>query len=100
MSAVTIARVVDAQQLKRELEHIGEHVRAGDYVAQFGYESWELDSLDPEVLVELIRDRIDHYTDQRLLARQQDREDEERRDLDALMDRWDEVRDFLNGEAS
>lgn len=69
-------------------------------VAQFGYESWELDSLDPEVLVELIRDRISHYTDQRLLARQQDREDEERRDLDALMDRWDEVRDFLNGEAS
>lgn len=36
------------------------------YVRRYGNESWELDALNPGVLVELIRDTVDEYRDQDL----------------------------------
>lgn len=69
--------------------------RAPEYVSNYGYESWELDAVAPSVLVELIQERIERYTDEDLLAAQQEREDGERAALTALTERWDDVRDFL-----
>ena len=37
--------------------------RARAYVKDYGYESWELDALDPDVLVALIRGTIASYRD-------------------------------------
>ncbi len=37
--------------------------RSPDYVAKFGYDSWELDALDPVVISDLIRDKILEYRD-------------------------------------
>lgn len=38
--------------------------RAPEYVAQHGYESWELDALEPRVMRDLIQDTIDEYKDE------------------------------------
>lgn len=38
--------------------------RSRDYVARYGYESWELDALEPAVLTQLIEDHTLDYLDQ------------------------------------
>lgn len=40
--------------------------RAGNYVANYGYDSWELDSLDPDVLVDMIQEEILRWRDEDL----------------------------------
>jgi len=40
--------------------------RAPEYVAEHGYESWELDALEPRVMRRLIQDTIDDYKDEDL----------------------------------
>jgi hypothetical protein len=42
--------------------------RAGGYVSEHGYDSWELDALEPKVLDQLIRDRIASHMDENLMA--------------------------------
>lgn len=37
--------------------------RAGGYVSKFGYESWELDALDPDTLAELVETAVANYID-------------------------------------
>ncbi len=37
--------------------------RAQDYIAHFGYQSWELDALEPSVISALIQTEIDKYVD-------------------------------------
>lgn len=38
--------------------------RASGYVSRFGYESWELDALDPSTLAGLIRDEVEQLRDE------------------------------------
>lgn len=38
--------------------------RFQQYSEEYGNESWELDALNPEVIAQLIQDRVDHYKDQ------------------------------------
>ena len=38
--------------------------RAQAYIAEHGYESWELDALEPQVLDQLINDTVEHYLDE------------------------------------
>jgi len=37
--------------------------RAKNYIKQYGYESWELDAIEPNQLVKLITDEVDGYID-------------------------------------
>lgn len=46
--------------------------RAPEYVAQHGYESWELDALEPRVMRRLIQDTIDEYKDPDLWQERED----------------------------
>lgn len=69
--------------------------RAAAYIDAYGDQSWELDALAPSVLVDVITERIEHYTDQDRLDAQQAREDGERAALEALTERWPDVRAFL-----
>jgi hypothetical protein len=69
--------------------------RAAGYIEEFGSESWELDSLDPDTLVALITENLERHLDLDAIAELQDREDTEREALTELADRWDDVRDFL-----
>jgi hypothetical protein len=76
--------------------------RAADYVQQYGYESWELDALEPRVLTALIQDEIEPLIDRDTMS---DRVDHERRQIERMReiadhwheldDQWDQVMDFM-----
>jgi hypothetical protein len=69
--------------------------RAAAYIAEFGAESWELDALNPDVLVGLVRDNILRHMNVGLWEEQRDRQEEERSVLSRTSENWAEVRDFV-----
>jgi len=70
--------------------------RFSSYLELFGDESWELDALEPAVLVQLITDNVLEMRDEEKWERSVAREAEYIAQLDDAADRWDEVADFLN----
>jgi len=69
--------------------------RAGDYIAQYGYDSWELDALDPSILDDLIHTHVKELTDTMRLHAAQARQRRYTNLLRQASDRWDDVIDFL-----
>lgn len=65
--------------------------RGADYVDRYGDESWELDALEPTVLVDLIQNELAGIIDQDEMDRRlaHEREGEER--LQVVIDRWDDL---------
>lgn len=61
--------------------------RGADYVERFGYESWELDALPPDVLNELIRSKISELMDQDAYNAQHDLQQRGRDAIDEIADR-------------
>lgn len=55
--------------------------RCGKYIAEFGYESWELDALEPRILDELITSAILRNLDRELYAEKEREEAEIKRKL-------------------
>jgi len=73
--------------------------RFESYRAEFGEDSWELDALEPATLNRLIQNRIQHYLDIDLYNERVEVEQEGRRLLREVSDRWDEVvEDFGQGD--
>jgi hypothetical protein len=70
--------------------------RANDYIARYGDESWELDALEPSVIVDLITSSLNDLLDTELLDDRRAREEQEGEILRAISDRWDEVVDLLS----
>jgi len=70
--------------------------RFRDYADKFGYESWELDALDPTVISDLVRTAILAHRDDDLWDDAVADEDEKRTQLQDVRDRWQEVVDFLD----
>lgn len=60
--------------------------RSSGYVDEFGYESWELDALEPRVLTALIQNELEDYIDQ-------DRMDQHIRHEQMQIDRMREIAD-------
>lgn len=58
--------------------------RCRGYIVEFGDESWELDALEPKVLVQLIRKAVAKYRDDKKYAAQVVREKEQRDNLSAI----------------
>lgn len=73
--------------------------RSSSYVSEYGYESWELDALEPSVLAELISRNIGELIDEEKWERDRSRQEEGRELLLAAGDRWHEVRELLDGES-
>lgn len=71
--------------------------RAGGYVTLHGYESWELDALDPTTLADLIREHIGGIKNHELFEAQEAREAEHRDLLTAAAARWSEVAEMVSG---
>jgi len=67
--------------------------RYADYQEQYGDDSWELDALEPQVLVDLIRDEIDARTDQAQRQALCDQQARERRQLRDIADNWSDIVD-------
>lgn len=59
--------------------------RAEEYINNHGYESWELDALDPSVIDNLIRDTVAQYVDQDQWDEDIERQEEIRASLQTLM---------------
>lgn len=74
-------------------------VRAPGYVEQFGYESWELDALPPNVLDDLITEHITSLVDDVRLAERRAQQERDRASLEAVRENWDEVVSFLDRRA-
>lgn len=70
--------------------------RAGQYVNRFGYESWELDALEPRVLRDLIREGIRAKLNPDLWAQRREKEEHGRATLTAVRDHYERVIEFLD----
>ncbi|EAC5983841.1 hypothetical protein BZZ06_13780 [Listeria monocytogenes] len=62
--------------------------RAADYISQFGYESWELDALQPRVIDDLISEHINPLIDWGLMESVKEECEEERRQLETVSYHW------------
>lgn len=69
--------------------------RVRDYIAEHGYDSWELDALDPVVMSDLIRKEVEAFMDDPLWQKRLDLEIEGRELLDRASRRWGEVSELL-----
>lgn len=65
--------------------------RAERYISEFGYESWELDALDPDVLVTMIRDKIESYRDVDEWNKALAQEDEHKATLKYVWKNWESL---------
>jgi hypothetical protein len=68
------------------------------YAGLHGDESWELDALEPRVIVDLIREAVEAKIDQDLWQEALDRQQRGREQLSQMSVRWDAVTDFLDGD--
>jgi hypothetical protein len=71
-------------------------VRANGYVAEFGRQSWELDALEPSVLVDLVRSEIEACRDSDLWTAAVSREGEMRQALSAAASQVSSLLDGLS----
>ena len=68
------------------------------YIQEYGYESWELDALDPTVLEELVRSAVDPLIYRDVWNETVGNENEDKAALQGVVDRWDDVRRFVRDE--
>lgn len=71
--------------------------RGAGYVNRYGYSSWELDALEPNVLVALVRGAVESFRDDDLWKEAVAEETHQRKILTAAQERWPEVARFLGG---
>jgi hypothetical protein len=64
--------------------------RATGYIAQFGYESWELDALDPTTIAEIIRTAVDQVRDDTRWRESKAEEDEGKMLLNKTSSHWED----------
>lgn len=69
--------------------------RATSYIANYGRSSWELDALEPTVLVDLITEAVFDHRDLDLWDAATKTEEGEREVLTAASARWPEVKELL-----
>lgn len=72
--------------------------RAAAYIAEFGNESWELDALEPSVLVNMLRDTIESVRDEDAWQLAVSEEENHRATLNAASSRWSDVVSFLQND--
>ena len=69
--------------------------RCGKYIDQYGEESWELDALEPQMLVNLIRNEVTALRDDALYQATCEREAQEKEELQLLVDNYDMAIDHI-----
>lgn len=69
--------------------------RAGDYIARYGRESWELDALDPLTLESLIEDEIQRHCDTDLWNTAVAQMKAEKRQIKSVSERWPNVVELI-----
>jgi len=67
--------------------------RFSDYLDTYGDESWELDALEPQVIMDLIKDALQARIDQSKWDASMEQEEFERNKLRAVAEYWDDALD-------
>jgi hypothetical protein len=62
--------------------------RATGYIARFGYESWELDALNPTVIADLISEAVLAYRNDKAWEQAVKHEEEQVKELEAAAEHW------------
>jgi len=62
--------------------------RAGEYIANFGHSSWELDALDPKVIDDLISSNIEMYIDYKYWNEVKEKEQKARDKIERMAKNW------------
>lgn len=70
--------------------------RANKYIDEFGMECWELDALEPSVIVALIQDEIFGVRDDDILDEVIEQEKREKEELNQIHNRYNDVVRYLN----
>jgi hypothetical protein len=70
--------------------------RATEYVKKYGYESWELDALEPDVLADLVRLNVTGFMEMDKWKEAEKIEKEQRRTLEKISRNFEEVEQFVN----
>lgn len=70
--------------------------RAESYVEKFGYQSWELDALEPRVLNGLIEESIAEFVDLEKFKEMEKLQERQRTDLIKVSNKWDSIVESLN----
>ena len=65
--------------------------RFQSYQAEYGSESWELDALNPQYLINLVRERIQSYADVKLMKKRETEEKRGRERLSSVSEHWDKA---------
>jgi len=65
--------------------------RATGYIDQYGYECWELDALEPQVISDLISENVRKYRDDKLYNAILKQEREEKELLEDLAENWPSI---------
>jgi len=65
------------------------------YEEKFGGESWELDALEPRVLVDLITKTVKKYRDDDIYNKRVKHQEKEREGLRVAASRWEDIQNFL-----
>lgn len=69
--------------------------RCGQYVRRYGYSSWELDALEPQVLCDLITAEVEELCDMELFAKAEKEESMQRQTIRRISDSYERVSAFL-----
>lgn len=72
--------------------------RYAGYIAEYGNESWELDALEPAVLVELVRANLQRLIDDEPWQERKGLIDQGREHLRAVSDKWDTIKGLIDGD--
>jgi hypothetical protein len=70
--------------------------RAEGYIGRFGHECWELDALDPKVLVKLVSSNVLKLRDTKLWEAMVKREQEHKDNLQQLTENYEDILKYLN----
>jgi hypothetical protein len=100
------ARRLDVERLALTMEQVEEYspppnpakqtdARFADYAGMYGEESWELDALEPQVLADLVRDRVLELRDWPSWEPIADEQEEQKELLRKLASNWEEAVAFL-----
>lgn len=65
--------------------------RSQSYVAEYGDDAWELDALEPSVIIKLIRGVIEDIVDGETWDTSVAKQEEERKQLRYVADNWDDI---------
>jgi hypothetical protein len=69
--------------------------RSGQYISEFGRDSWELDALEPSVIVELIRENLLSKTNQKKWKETKGRISEHQKTLNLIADNYGDIKKYI-----